>query len=166
MCTVLLPPGDNPIAVNKYFISFMSGGGLKSFWLPSAEHFLRRWWLYTIVMSVLLLYSVEPLLFDVWAWSIRCTISHPYYVWYILISYCLKRGFLTKTLCAAYPVSPAYLFDDPPMWRLHIMKPLTMQVISVLMYFHLLRYKCSPQHLVRTSSNRQVLWDLMFRQWR
>jgi len=22
MCTVLLPPGDNPIAVNKYIISF------------------------------------------------------------------------------------------------------------------------------------------------
>jgi len=24
MCTVLLPPGDKPIAVNKYIISFVS----------------------------------------------------------------------------------------------------------------------------------------------
>ena len=27
MCTVLLPPGDNPIAVNKYIISKGGGGG-------------------------------------------------------------------------------------------------------------------------------------------
>ena len=26
MCTVLLPPGDNPIAVNKYIISYINLG--------------------------------------------------------------------------------------------------------------------------------------------
>jgi hypothetical protein len=91
------------------------GGGLKSFWLPAAERFLRRWWLQTTVMSVSLLYSVERLLFHVWAQSIHCTISHPYYAWYILILCCLARGFLTKTLRAAYSVSSVYLVDDPPM---------------------------------------------------
>jgi len=32
MCTVLLPSGDNPIAVNKYVISYYFVFGLRSEW--------------------------------------------------------------------------------------------------------------------------------------
>ena len=46
MCTVLLPPGDNPIAVNTY---------IKSFLVKGTFHRLVDVRLYTIAVSLLLI---------------------------------------------------------------------------------------------------------------
>ena len=42
MCTVLLPPAVNPIAVHKYIISHYKANRIFTEYLPSKEQFLRE----------------------------------------------------------------------------------------------------------------------------
>jgi len=49
MCTVLLPPGDNPIAVNKYIIF-----GAKCFVIKLAVHSIQNEVTRTIILPVVL----------------------------------------------------------------------------------------------------------------
>ena len=69
MCTVLLPPGGYPIAVNKYIISYIDGAvvysipdlgtrssnreGAPTFWLhPTKQRSCKSDWLYTLLTNI------------------------------------------------------------------------------------------------------------------